>query len=316
MAQERTAKNLGVELTHIELVRGQKRGKWTHPTTGEDVSVEFACLGYYERLGWRGTCREGGLILNLIKAMSFPKLDTRNKSTCIEALYAQNVAFDEDRFDVPWLLGNVKSANDRRIRDNFRTMSSGTGELEWFPTLEEWMFIDLYVALGNSKIHDIAEVFSKEPYQYRSGWPDLTIWKDGEVKFIEVKAHGDNIHKNQRIIIKDVIKPLELNFEILDVQAIPGGVTTAKTSKPKTNSMKKTAFNKVSRHLFAQGRQIIEYHGKICLLTCDESYSFSIRHFKNDDFTLILSGDSDIKKYQNLEGNIRIMGDCPFSIGT
>ena len=66
MAQERTAKDLGIDLIHLERKRGERRGKWRHPARGNDVSVEFACLGHYENLGWRGSCREGGLILNLI----------------------------------------------------------------------------------------------------------------------------------------------------------------------------------------------------------------------------------------------------------
>jgi hypothetical protein len=234
MALERTAKNLDVNLIHLPLEMGRSKKEWKHPSNGKWVLVENAVLGHYESEGWKGYAKEGGLILNLIKSMSFPEVDLRNRATYIEALYAQNVSFDEDRFDVSWLLDNVRQATKKRIKKNFKIMASSkeykwfgggvsssdsTSMLDFFPGLEEWMFIELFEALGNEKLFEIAGNFSADPYQYRKGWPDLTIWKDGRVRFLEVKSPGDQIHKSQRVIIEEFVKQLNLEYSLIDVQA-------------------------------------------------------------------------------------------------
>ncbi|WP_435794212.1 VRR-NUC domain-containing protein [Neptuniibacter pectenicola] len=232
MAHERTAKNLDINLIHIPLFMGNNKKKWKSPITGKFVRVENAVLDYYKIRGWNGYAGEGGLILNLIKAMSFPKVSNRNRATYIEALYAQNVSFEQDRFQIEWLLSNVKQATLRQIKSNFKIMASrkfytidfggftgtqNTSMLDFFPNLELDLFIELFNSLGNQKIFEIAKIFSKNPYEYRKGWPDLTVWKGGEVKFLEVKAPGDRLHKNQKAIINSFIKPLELDFSLVDV---------------------------------------------------------------------------------------------------
>jgi len=232
VAHERTAKNLDIDLIHLPLAIGNSKKEWKSPITGKFELVETAVLDYYRNDGWRGYSGEGGLILNLIKAMSFPKVDIGNRSTFIEALYAQNVAFDEDRFEVDWLLKNVKSATAKQIKNNFGIMASrkpytidygsfsttnSTSMLDYFPHLESYMFLELFEALGNDKMLDIAKIFSNDPYKYRKGWPDLTIWKNGEVKFLEVKSPGDRLHSSQKVIINSFLKPLNLDFSLVDV---------------------------------------------------------------------------------------------------
>ncbi|MCH7959614.1 MAG: VRR-NUC domain-containing protein [Candidatus Hydrogenedentes bacterium] len=235
MALERTAKELEIDLIHLTFEMGKSKKEWKSPTSGKWVLVEDAVLDHFKNIGWRGYSREGGLLLNLIKAMSFPKVDDRNRATYIEALYAKNVAFDEDKYEVEWLLKNVNIATKKKIRKNFKIMSSSkahtwfgfgfsststTSMLDFFPNLEEWMFIELYEALGNYKLREIAKIFAKNPYEYRKGWPDLTIWKNGKVKFLEVKSPGDRLHKSQKTIINDIIKPLNLDFSLVDVEGL------------------------------------------------------------------------------------------------
>lgn len=114
MAHEKTAKALGVNLIHLPLVAGNSKKEWRSPITGKFELVETAVLDYYLNDGWRGYSGEGGLILNLIKAMSFPNINIRNRSTFIEAIYAQNVAFESDRFEVDWLLKMSKQQPQHR----------------------------------------------------------------------------------------------------------------------------------------------------------------------------------------------------------
>jgi len=231
MALEMTAKNLNVKLLHIPL-ENIERNKWKSDLTGNTVSVEKAILDLFKIKQWNGYASEGGLILNLIKAMSFPKISNRIRSCFIEAIYAKNVAFKEELFETDWLLNNIDNATENQIRNNFKIMSSreqhtidfgsftsteNTSMLDFFPNLEENLFVQLYNALGNRKIREIAEIFSTNPYEYRKGWPDVTLWKDKIVYFLEVKAPGDCLQKSQKTIINKFIKPLNLNFALVNV---------------------------------------------------------------------------------------------------
>ena len=240
MAHERTAKSLDIELIHLPLVMGRNRKEWKSSVTGKFELVENAVLDFYINDGWQGYAGEGGLILNLIKAMSFPKIDFGNRSTFIEALYAQNIAFENDRFKVDWLLSNVQKATAAQVKNNFEVMSSSkvhtidygsfsstssTSMLDFFPGLKLSMFLELLEALGKNKIFEIAKIFSIDPYEYRKGWPDLTIWRNGIVMFLEVKSPGDSLRQSQKKIIRTFIKPLKLNFALIDVNVSNGGNT-------------------------------------------------------------------------------------------
>jgi hypothetical protein len=172
------------------------------------------------------------LLLNLIKAMSFEQIAPRNRSTYVEALYAQNVAFVEDKYPPEVLLGHVAVANRLIVEKNFDLMASNekftiqyegfssessTSMLDFFPGLKRWMFIELLDVAGNDLIYKIASKFLEVPYEYRCGWPDITMWKDKELKFVEVKAPGDNLRDSQKKIFADFAKPLGMEFILVGV---------------------------------------------------------------------------------------------------
>lgn len=204
------------------------------------MRVERAVLSHFERDGWRGYHREGGLLLNLIKCMSFPELTPRHRMTYIEAIYAQNVAFKEGYFTASTLLAALKNATPEQVERNFQlllpqpppakgllnALRKRFGQqplkqlsvLDWFPDLETWMLLELMQVAGNDLLHRIATIFARNPYEFRRGWPDLTIWKDGALRFVEVKAPGDRLGKSQKVIAGQFAAPLGLDFWMVDVK--------------------------------------------------------------------------------------------------
>ena len=62
--------------------------------------------------------------------------------------------------------------------------------------------------------------------------------------------------------------------------------------------------------LFVKGRQIVEYAGKFCHLSC-KGYSFAIRHFRNGAFVEIYRGASDKEKFLGLKDQIHIVEKAP-----
>lgn len=230
-ALQRSAEKLGLPYLEISLDRGPLKS-WACPQTGGYLSIEEAVLSHFRKDGWRGYSREGALLLNLIKAMSFKSLAPRNRATYVEALYAQNVSFPEDRFDIPALLAQVLAADQQTVENNFELMASretfaiqyegfttscSTSVLDVFPGLERWMVLELLAVAGNELLHRIASKFAQAPYDYRRGWPDITMWRGSELRFVEVKGPGDRLHDSQKTIVAEFAKPLGLNFFIAAV---------------------------------------------------------------------------------------------------
>lgn len=234
---QRIVEKAGFTYLGIPLCPGSAPKQWLCPRQGTPLTVERAVLSHFEQQGWRGYHREGGLLLNLIKCMSFPVLPERHRMTYIEALYAQNIAFKEDRVPVSRLLYALQHATPEQVKRNFasmlpppppgplRRLLSGTPQtrpsvLDYFPELETWMLLELLEVAGHDLLLRIASLFSSNSYEYRKGWPDITMWKDGVLRFVEVKAPGDALGKSQRTIATTFAAPLGLDFSVAVVTAI------------------------------------------------------------------------------------------------
>ena len=66
----------------------------------------------------------------------------------------------------------------------------------------------LFTALGAERLGDIAEIFAQCSYDLRAGWPDLTLWREGQVRFVEVKSPSDQTHASQALLISKILVPL------------------------------------------------------------------------------------------------------------
>jgi hypothetical protein len=236
MALEASAKKCGLSYRRVELPGLVKEKSWQNPETGAKERVEKAMLGWYRMQGWQGTGGEGGPILNLIKTCCFTELPPRLRLAYVEAIFANNVAFEGDRQDINRLLANIMTADETRIKKNFRFMldrgphtvvhRSSYGSftsidnstiLSFFPDLTEKALLGLFKALGRERLHAIALIFAQDSYRFRAGWPDLTLWQGREVRFAEVKAIGDRLQSSQKDIIQSILVPLGLTTELVEV---------------------------------------------------------------------------------------------------
>lgn len=212
-------KRLGIE--HYQLALDRSGPKlWRCDEAEPWESVENAALSHFRRNGWEGVASEGGAILSLIKAASFPELPVRHADTFTEALYALNIAPAESAFATPWLLSNVLDCTPARITANCRVIFASAGHSPaFYPSVRREHLHGLFDSLGVDRLHAIATRFAKAPYDLRAGWPDLTLWKAGEVLFLEVKAPGDQLQKSQRDLISTLLVPLGLRAGIVEVVA-------------------------------------------------------------------------------------------------
>lgn len=215
---EQQAKRLRIRHERILLeTAGPKQWRSTEGAYG---LVEDAALAHFAADGWSGVAAEGGLMLTLIKAASFAKLATRNADTFIEALYHQNVAFEEDRFDPEEMVDAVRRATRDQLAQNWKVISATAGTTPAFYPKVTWSHVEgLFDALGNERLAQIAAIFATAPYDMRAGWPDLTLWRDGRIMFVEVKSPTDQMHASQSRLISTVLVPLGFDTVLLEVRA-------------------------------------------------------------------------------------------------
>jgi hypothetical protein len=61
-------------------------------------------------------------------------------------------------------------------------------------------------------------MFMRNPYDFRAGWPDLTIARENELRFVEVKT-TDKLHSSQKNTITEVLKPWGASVSVLQIKA-------------------------------------------------------------------------------------------------
>lgn len=62
-------------------------------------------------------------------------------------------------------------------------------------------------AIGDSGLRRLLEIVKSDLNQMRSGFPDLTlVHSDGSYEFVEVKAPGDQVQRNQRIWLSSLVE--------------------------------------------------------------------------------------------------------------
>lgn len=218
---DRHCQRLGISHELIELERAGPK-EWRHGAGSAWSRVEDAALDHYCGDGWNGAASEGGLILTLIKAASFETLPKRSADTFIEALYAQNVAFEEDRHQASAMIEAIKRASLAQLRRNWSFIAATAGDTPAFYPQVRWPDVEgLFAHLGNERLADIARIFAAAPYDLRAGWPDLTLWRAHEIRFVEVKAPGDQLHASQSQLISQLLVPLGFPVTIAEVVPRP-----------------------------------------------------------------------------------------------
>jgi hypothetical protein len=75
------------------------------------------------------------------------------------------------------------------------------------------LIVDAYRALGKEVFLEILRLLMAVGEKRRYGWPDLTIVKNGKIKFVEVKT-TDRLGKGQIELWDRILKPLDLDVTV------------------------------------------------------------------------------------------------------
>jgi hypothetical protein len=195
-------------------------GKWSFDETvncspEEFVAAQLAAVGF--KCCW---C-EGGSLNLLMKAAALDVLVRRNifgarEDAIRRFLEAQCTLLNDHRLE---LVSCIRAIPDDQLEANIIEVCSDAFIQSYYPRVSSAFVTALAQAVGQHHLAEIATLFMTKPYDYRAGWPDLTIIGDGGFSLIEVKT-TDALHISQLRFAREVAKPLMLNCSVTRLKPI------------------------------------------------------------------------------------------------
>lgn len=176
--------------------------------------VVAACI---EAEGEKASWCEGGSINLLVKASALDVLTELNlfhdrQDAVRRKLEAQLSLVNEHKEKV---LARIASVEQVTLNRNIDEILLDPFVRTAYPRVSAHFLQNLASTVTPELLRSIASLLFENPYDYRSGWPDLTIIGRG-LRFVEVKT-TDLLHESQLRFATDIAKPLGLNCEIVQV---------------------------------------------------------------------------------------------------
>ncbi len=174
---------------------------------------EPAALAHFKSLGYEGVSCEGIGFLTVLKALMLNKLAEYNpfnerNDACTRYLEAQFTILKDKIDDV---ISEINNVTKEQYITNFEEIISQPFISMEYPELNVEFATLVFDAVDKELFCQVAKKIAEDPYLYRNGWPDLTIVKNGNIEFIEVKT-TDKLHESQLITIPVMRKILPFNF--------------------------------------------------------------------------------------------------------
>jgi len=222
LSSNRVLTDIGKRYAILNLPLNQQCSALSIPYETIDISYnkkpEPIVLQHYQKLGYLGICSEGIGILTILKALMLDKLIEYNifkdrDDACNRYLEAQFTTL-QDRLNE--IILSISSISKNQYLKNFKEIISQPYIALSYPDLSTAFASAMYDAIDTNIFIKIAKQFAEDPYTYRKGWPDLTLVKDKEVLFIEIKTN-DKLHESQLITIPIMSKILPFRFSICKI---------------------------------------------------------------------------------------------------
>lgn len=198
-----------VELKRVQLTNADPddRAWWVSLNDSTLVSVEMAALGVYENEGWHGVWAENKLFYILVTSIAHALGYTFRE-------FYLRASPPQERLLTANEIGHVSSES---LIKSFNELKNGATEIDYtYPIVEYGIshadILAMYDGLGPENI-----AYLIETYQQR-GWPDLFLYRDGQVKFVEVKSQTDSVRTEQEQLVINILLPSMIDFELIEVK--------------------------------------------------------------------------------------------------
>lgn len=161
---------------------------------------------------------EGGSINLMLKAASLSVLIRRNtfqdRSDAIRRyLEAQLTILSQYSDEIVECARSITHADLIR---NIKEICADDFLRDAYPRVREEFLFKLADKISVDLRIQLLEKYMLKPYEYRAGWPDLTVISSEGISFVEVKT-TDRLHDSQMRFANEIAAPLQLRCEIVRV---------------------------------------------------------------------------------------------------
>lgn len=184
-----------------------------------DNRPEDTALEYFREQGYTGTSNEGSMFQNVLKALMLDELEKFNtfrsrEDACSRYLEAQLTI---NQAHLKEIIGTISHTTRERFIDNLEEVIEKVREAGLDNGLSLETGVAIFDAMPRETLIKLATKFSEDPYEYRKGWPDLTLVKDHEIKLVEIKT-TDKLHRSQLVTIPMLNDILPNKAEVLKLR--------------------------------------------------------------------------------------------------
>lgn len=179
---------------------------------------ENAALAHFQAEGWVGVACEGSAVLMLMKASCLDNLASLNTfgsraDACMRFFEAQCIIH---RDHAPEIVRDIERASEAIIRANLAEITAQPDYHSIYPMMDADALMAVWHALTPSGLATFARNMFDDP-SYRAGWPDLTVAREGKVRFVEVKT-TDKLHASQRDVILGILQPSGADVQVMQIK--------------------------------------------------------------------------------------------------
>jgi hypothetical protein len=180
---------------------------------------ERAALAYFKAQGFLGSYSEGEATFTLMKCASLDYLAKVNifrsrADAGIRAFGAQCWLYSHLGH---YIVEEIEASNEGSVRANFREIAAHPSYLAINSITDEEVIATIWRAIPAQRWAMLAQLIFQN-LDKRGGWPDLTIARENELRFVEVKT-TDRLHDSQKNVISEVLKPWGASVSILQIKA-------------------------------------------------------------------------------------------------
>lgn len=213
--------SLGWPLATEFATRARQTNGWLSDS-GEVVGPELLVLQRFEAQGQYGCWCEGGSIKLLMKAAALEVLASlntfRDRRDAVRRYFEAQCTIQKARETE--IVTAIRSAQASAVRAAAAEICADEFIHAEYPRVTAEFVGRLWTAVGPRRLAAIAQKFFEKPYDYRAGWPDLTLIDSNGVHFVEVKT-TDCFHMSQLRFATEFATPLGLRCGVVQVKAGP-----------------------------------------------------------------------------------------------
>lgn len=186
----------------------------------KNTKPELFAFDSFTKLGYIGSyCEAGGiglvlksLSLDALTATSFFKNspDVARSDACLCGIVCL-AHKNSDELEIVY--EDISKTNKAKFLASCSEILEYDMINEWYPGLTIEFAEAMFDTFSKETFKKIAKWISQS-VEHRNGWPDLTLVKDGKVKFVEIKT-TDKLHRSQLITMPALKNMLDLDVSIL-----------------------------------------------------------------------------------------------------